>query len=363
MPLVLALDQGTTSSRAIVFDEEGNKLSQAQIPMPQIFPRPGWVEHDPEVMWANQLAVANKAISDAGVDRAGHLGDRHRQPAGDGGGLGPQDGDADRQRNRVAGPAHRRRDRRDDPQRRRAVGAREDRTAGGSLLLGDEDRLAAGQRQRRPRESRAGRPRVRHGGQLVRVEAHWWGFACDRLHQRLPVSAARHRPRRVGQRPLRPVRGAHVAVAQSRALLRRDGRIAARAAGRAHPHRVGVRRPAGGTRGQRWVLGGRREGDLRHRHLRAHAYRPEAAALGAPRRDAGSSDRSLARVRAGGLDLHGRGRGAVDRRGAEARRLARDRRRRSPRAFQTATAWCSCPRSPAWAPRSGTRWRGARSSG
>ncbi len=67
MSFVLALDQGTTSSRAIVFDVEGNKLSQAQVPLPQIFPRPGWVEHDPEVMWANQLAVAQKAIADAGV--------------------------------------------------------------------------------------------------------------------------------------------------------------------------------------------------------------------------------------------------------------------------------------------------------
>ena len=43
MPFVLALDQGTTSSRAIVFDEMGEKCSQAQIPMPQIFPQPGRV--------------------------------------------------------------------------------------------------------------------------------------------------------------------------------------------------------------------------------------------------------------------------------------------------------------------------------
>jgi glycerol kinase len=67
MPFVLALDQGTTSSRAIVFDEAGRKLSQAQVPLPQIFPQAGWVEHDPEVMWQNQLAVARKAIADADV--------------------------------------------------------------------------------------------------------------------------------------------------------------------------------------------------------------------------------------------------------------------------------------------------------
>ncbi len=70
MPFVLALDQGTTSSRAIVFDEMGEKRSQAQIPMPQIFPQPGWVEHDPVVMWQNQLDVARQAISEAGLSAA-----------------------------------------------------------------------------------------------------------------------------------------------------------------------------------------------------------------------------------------------------------------------------------------------------
>ncbi len=67
MPLVLAFDQGTTSSRAIVFDERGEKRSQAQVPLPQIFPQPGWVEHDPEIMWQNQLAVARDAITQAGL--------------------------------------------------------------------------------------------------------------------------------------------------------------------------------------------------------------------------------------------------------------------------------------------------------
>lgn len=67
MPLILALDQGTTSSRAIVFDETGAKRSQAQIPLPQIFPRAGWVEQGPVVMWENQLACARQAIAEVGV--------------------------------------------------------------------------------------------------------------------------------------------------------------------------------------------------------------------------------------------------------------------------------------------------------
>lgn len=67
MPFILALDQGTTSSRAIVFDETGTKLSQAQIALPQIFPQAGWVEHDPEVLWSQQFEVALQAIAEAGI--------------------------------------------------------------------------------------------------------------------------------------------------------------------------------------------------------------------------------------------------------------------------------------------------------
>ncbi|HSF39415.1 MAG TPA: glycerol kinase GlpK, partial [Thermoanaerobaculia bacterium] len=67
MPHVLALDQGTTSSRALVFDESGSIVSLAQREFQQIFPHPGWVEHDPQEIWDSQLAVAGKALADAGL--------------------------------------------------------------------------------------------------------------------------------------------------------------------------------------------------------------------------------------------------------------------------------------------------------
>ena len=70
MPLVLALDQGTTSSRAIVFDESGDKRSQTQVPLPQVYPAPGWVEQDPQLMWENQLSCARQAIVEAGATAA-----------------------------------------------------------------------------------------------------------------------------------------------------------------------------------------------------------------------------------------------------------------------------------------------------
>ncbi len=60
---ILALDQGTTSSRAIVFDKNGNVCSTAQREFPQIFPQPGWVEHDPNKIWSSQAAVAAEAIT------------------------------------------------------------------------------------------------------------------------------------------------------------------------------------------------------------------------------------------------------------------------------------------------------------
>ena len=64
---VLALDQGTTSSRAIVFNQSGEILGCAQQEFQQYFPKPGWVEHDPQEIWESQLKVAREAISKAGV--------------------------------------------------------------------------------------------------------------------------------------------------------------------------------------------------------------------------------------------------------------------------------------------------------
>ncbi|HMO31807.1 MAG TPA: glycerol kinase GlpK [Lacibacter sp.] len=67
---ILALDQGTTSSRAIVFDHKGAMVTSAQKEFTQFFPQPGWVEHDPEEIWSTQLGVAAEAISRAGLTTA-----------------------------------------------------------------------------------------------------------------------------------------------------------------------------------------------------------------------------------------------------------------------------------------------------
>ncbi|MEO7802308.1 MAG: FGGY family carbohydrate kinase, partial [Ginsengibacter sp.] len=59
---ILSFDQGTTSSRAIVFNKQGKIISTAQKEFTQYFPKPGWVEHDANEIWYTQLGVATEAV-------------------------------------------------------------------------------------------------------------------------------------------------------------------------------------------------------------------------------------------------------------------------------------------------------------
>ncbi len=65
---IMALDQGTTSSRCIIFDKQGNICSMAQKEFTQIYPKPGWVEHNPTEIWSTQLAVAIESMAMLGID-------------------------------------------------------------------------------------------------------------------------------------------------------------------------------------------------------------------------------------------------------------------------------------------------------
>ena len=67
MEYILALDQGTTSSRAILFDRKGNLVSRAQKEFQQIFPQPGWVEHDADEIWTSQIQVARECLDQTGI--------------------------------------------------------------------------------------------------------------------------------------------------------------------------------------------------------------------------------------------------------------------------------------------------------
>src|SRR3954452_7887118 len=64
---LLAIDQGTTSTRAFLFDETLNPVGFAQLEFPQIYPAPGWVEHDPQGIWTTAVATARAAMASAEV--------------------------------------------------------------------------------------------------------------------------------------------------------------------------------------------------------------------------------------------------------------------------------------------------------
>ncbi|MEK7737658.1 MAG: glycerol kinase GlpK [Pseudomonadota bacterium] len=70
LPYLLALDQGTSSSRSIVFDAQGQIVAKAQREFRQIYPRPGWVEHDPQEIWTSQLATAQEVLAQARIGAA-----------------------------------------------------------------------------------------------------------------------------------------------------------------------------------------------------------------------------------------------------------------------------------------------------
>ena len=64
---ILTLDQGTTSSRAIIVDKSGSIISVAQKEFTQYFPKPGWVEHDPKEIWSTQAGIATEALAKEGL--------------------------------------------------------------------------------------------------------------------------------------------------------------------------------------------------------------------------------------------------------------------------------------------------------
>ena len=88
---ILALDQGTTSSRAVLFDRAGNVVSVAQKEFQQIYPKPGWVEHDPQEIWSTQAGVAAEAVRPGRTQRRVDRRHRHHQPARNHHRVGPRD--------------------------------------------------------------------------------------------------------------------------------------------------------------------------------------------------------------------------------------------------------------------------------
>ena len=140
-PMILAIDQGTTGTTCLVFDDDGALAGRAYREFTQHFPRPGWVEHDAAEIWEVTEAVAREALDDAGVDQPAAIGitnQRETVCVWD-----PCDRRAAAPRARLAGPPHRRPLRRAARAGPRGARPRQDRARPRPVLQRDEDRVAA----------------------------------------------------------------------------------------------------------------------------------------------------------------------------------------------------------------------------
>ena len=103
---IAAIDQGTTSTRCMIFDHQADVVSIHQREHDQIYPRPGWVEHDPVQIWDRTQIVLREALERAGIGLNSADGDRRHQSTRDDPGVGSEDRQAVLQRDRLAGYAH-----------------------------------------------------------------------------------------------------------------------------------------------------------------------------------------------------------------------------------------------------------------
>ena len=309
---LLAIDQGTTSTRAILFDEALSVLAADQREFPQIFPRSGWVEHDPEDLWTTTVAVAKNVLDKSGTRAAdvaaiGITNQRETTVIWE----------------RATGkPIHNAivwQDRRTAARcaALREAGRREgdrgaDRAGARPVFLGDQDRVAPRQRARRPGTRRARRACLRHGRFVSALASDRGQGARDRRHQCVADARLRPQTRRLRARSPRPVRGTCRSHAGDPRLVRRSWPDRAGAFRRPDPDRGNCRGPACGDGRSGLLRAGHGEVDLRHRCLRPPQYRQGGGRLVEPAAHHGRlSARRSADLRARGRDLRRRCGGAV----------------------------------------------------
>ncbi len=97
MKYILSLDQGTTSSRAVLISHEGNIQATAQKEFKQIFPSPGWVEHDPQEIWSSQASCMSEVLAQCSNHAGSNCRHRHHQPKGNHHRMGPKNRQASSQ--------------------------------------------------------------------------------------------------------------------------------------------------------------------------------------------------------------------------------------------------------------------------
>ena len=201
-PYVLALDQGTTSSRAIVFGRDGRAVASAQQEFPQIFPSPGHVEHDPEAIWSSQLAVAKRARSrrrappPADIAAIGITNQRETTVLWDRQ-TGKPVANAIVWQSRITAPDLRAA----QAGRARADVPRPHRAGRGRLFLRHEGQAPARHDPRPARARREGRRALRHRGHVPDLAADRRQAARHRRQQRQPHADVQHPHAGVGRRP------------------------------------------------------------------------------------------------------------------------------------------------------------------
>ena len=356
MKHVLAIDQGTTSTRAILFDERARAVALARRELPQHYPASGWVEHDPEDIWRDTLATVRRGHrprpgAAAGITALGITNQRETVVVWE-----RASGQPDPPRHRLAGSPHAPRCARARRAGAEEVVRRKTGTAARSLLLRHQDRLDSRPRARRPHARRARRARLRHRRHLPALAADRRG-ACTS-----PTSPTPRAPCSTTSTPRTGTRSCCACCASRASLLPqvRDssevyGAHDARALRPVAPHRRDRRRPAG--RAHRAGVLRARHGQvhLRHRLLPAAQHRRDGGRLPAtacsrrpPIASAAASptpwrDRSSSPAR--------RSSGCAT---ASRSSAAPPRPPPSPRAYRMTTGCTSCRRSSVSAPRTGS---------
>ncbi len=220
--LILALDQGTTSSRAILVDASGGIRASASEELPQIFPGPAQVEHDPEAIWSTQLRTAQRVLAESMTDPASIAATRRDEPARDDDRLGTVDRAAGRERNRLAEPGHGGALRRVASRRPRAALPGPNGPPDRRLLQRAEDR-----RDPRPdagpaRSRRTRRARLRDCRHVPHLAADRWPGPRDRRLERQPDAPVRHPSARMGPGAVRDRRRARTRCCRRCARRRRS---------------------------------------------------------------------------------------------------------------------------------------------
>ena len=202
--VILAIDQGTTGTTVFVVDARGRIRGRAYAEIRQFYPKPGWVEHDPEEIYRSVVTLSKKAISAAKVSRIGDRWNRDHQSTRDVRGVGAAQRTAGLSRDRLAMPPQRRYLR--QFARARARSRATHGTARRSLFLGHQAQVAARSEARTARARRARRVVLRHYRHLAGVQAVARRGVRDRLHQRVAHDDVQSRAPRMGRRDARDAR-------------------------------------------------------------------------------------------------------------------------------------------------------------